>query len=157
MAGFQLTIRTPNGKGWRIRTTSAASFEQVLQEVVLSAAERLKLSDLQALWPDGTAARWQAFSQDALNGLFRTVQLAIARGDLDILKTGGTRLFRDVQELMQESGWTQWDNLTSHLVKVLIAAGMAYLRTQFPVISPKSAQVAVDLLGRLLSGSARSS
>lgn len=157
MAGYQLTIRTPNGKGWRIRTTSAATFEQVLQEVVLAAAERLKLADLQALWPDGTAARWQAFSQDALNGLFRTVQLAIARGELDILKTGGTNLFRDVQAWMKESGWNQWDQLTSHLVKVLIAAGMAYLRTQFPVISPKSAELAVDLLGWLLSGPHRSS
>lgn len=152
MARYQLTIRMPNGSGWRIRTASAAEMQDLTRELVAIASEKIRIADLQSLWPDGTAGQLHAFGGAVFESVVKSAANALGAGQLDVLRSGQGML-PAVNGLMQQTEWK--DSLCSdfgkRLLKILMAVALAYLRSQFPVITTENAQKALDVLDSLLS------
>jgi hypothetical protein len=151
MSRYQLTIRTPNGKRWRIRPVSGEEFREISREILLQASDRIKNLDLLSLWPDKTIDRWKKFAADGFDSLIRSVGHAIETGDHKILRSG-RGLLASVSEWMKSFGWKEleWSLIAKRLVKIVISLGLAYLRTQFPVIDSRNSVAALDVMESLL-------
>ena len=151
MAGYQITIRTPNGKGWRIRTTTAADFGQIARELIDSASEKIRLVELNTLWPDATAAHWHRFGASIFETVLKSVGNQIRAGRLDVLKSG-EGLLSSVGDLLQAGEWkgATCSDVGKRIIKVLLSLALAYLRTQFPVITPATTATALTIIDRLV-------
>lgn len=152
MIGYQITIRTPGGKGWRIRTTSAGTISQIAHQLVAAASDRIKFADLQALWPAGSADHLHNFSETVFTALVRAVAVQLRSGRLDVLQTG-EGLLTAVTSALQSTEWkdSACHELGKRLLKILMAVAIGYLRTQFPAITAGNADKALAVLASLLS------
>ena len=151
MARYQLTIRTPNGKKWRIRPVTGSEFRQIVGELKLAASNRIGNIDLLALWPDKTFDRWRKFAADAFDAMLRTVRDSVQRGEHRILKTG-TGLLDGVSAWMESFGWSEVTScdIAKRLMKIVISLAVGYLRSQFPVIGAANSLAVVDALDSLV-------
>ena len=151
MSRYQMTVRTPNGKGWRIRTTSAAEFTEISREIIHHAAEKLHMPDLQSLWPEQTLANWHAFAADTFEAVLHSVSQAIRGGQFDVLKTGANVFEQTVSLLRQRWSTVEWTDIAKRLVKILLSLAVTFLRTQFPAINAANSGKALAAFQLLVS------
>lgn len=152
MDQYQLTFRLPNGRGWRIRTTSAAEFNEICRGLVEQAGAKVKLNDLQRLWPDGQVAHLHQFTAAIFDAVIQSVQSGLYSEDFDILKTGHG-LLRHVTDQIHDTDWkdSACSDIGKRIIKIVLSLALAYLRTQFPAITPATAAKAIAVLEGLLS------
>lgn len=148
---YQITIKGINGKGWRIRPTTGAEFQQISRELLSRAAESIKLADIQALWPEAAAAKWHAFGDAVFQSVLQSVYSQIERGEINVLSTGRGVLDSTTARL-SEADWKESTCETGRrMVKILLAIALEYLRAQFPVIHAGNAARALTVLGALIA------
>lgn len=152
MNRYQLTVRLPNGSGWRIRTTSAATLTDITRSLTDAAGHRVQFAELQTLWPNGTVANWSAYAATICGVLIEVVASAVRAGQYDILQSG-RGLLTAVLSRMQHTDWKDHSctAVGKRMVKILLSLGLAYLRAQFPHISAANSTRAIAVLDGLLS------
>lgn len=147
---YQLTIRLPHGKGWRLRTTSASEFVDLSRHFVEMTAEKLALSDLVDLWPDESAAALHRYGQEVFHTVLRVVREQIARGQFDVLDSGRGLLAMLLDDL-RAKGWSETcTKIGLRIAKIVLSLAVGWLRTQFPVISERNYPAAITALSRLI-------
>lgn len=151
MTGYQITIRTPGGRGWRIRTTSAATIQQIAQQLITDASNRIKYADLQSLWPSGSADHLHKFGETVFRAVVQAVSQQIRGGRLDVLQTG-EGILQAVNGALQSGEWkdSACHEIGRRIIKILIAVAIGYLRTQFPVLNAVNAAKSLQVLDGLL-------
>jgi hypothetical protein len=149
MSRYAITITLPNGK-WRIRRQTAAEVQEISRHILQSVSDRVKVVDLQKLWPSESIARWHQFGDDVFDAVCSGVAQAIEWGRVNILQTGQD-LLQYANTFLQARGWKeiQWSSIAKHLLKVLLSAVIGWLRVQFPVINAGNAGQAVKVLAGL--------
>lgn len=151
MSQYAITITLPNGK-WRIRRQTAAEVQEISRHILQSISDRIRVVDLQKLWPSESIARWHKFADDVFDGTCQAIAAAIEAGRVTVLKTGQDVL-PFVRGIMANRGWKEieWSSTAAHLLKVLLSAVIGWLRVQFPIVNAGNAAQAVKILTGLIA------
>lgn len=150
MTGLQLTVHLPGGTGWRARITAPPGFSDVVSHLLDTVSPKVAVADLAALWPTQSAGHWRGFAADCFAALLDAVAGELRGGRLNTLQSG-QGLLKLVRDDLSANGWghSVCQDIGTRLVKIILAAGLAYLSAQFPAITPATAGAALEILERV--------
>lgn len=156
MNRIHITVQGPFRKSWRRRKQTRAAFLDVADFVATRAASRVRRSVWWSWVRPAQSAEFQAAAEEVLFGVVVGARYVLQSEPDALFSRRGYQLIREVTDARIHTGaGRDWPGArmvldNERLKKLLIAAVIAWLRIQFPVLNAGLAGAAVVALSELL-------